>query len=333
MNVLVTGATGFLGKAACRRLMKMGYTVTGLGRNRMIGMELEREGIRFFQADLEDRGRIMEACSGQQLIVHCGALSSPWGPYDSFYRTNVLGTEHMIEGALRANVERFVHISTPSLYFHDEDRVNVREDQALPQKFMNHYTETKFIAEQRIDDAFARGLPVITLRPRALFGPEDNAIIPRLIEVNRRKFIPFMNPEVQIDLTYVENVVDAICLSLTSEQRTLGQKYNITNGEPISLVKVLQLLFERIGEPLRLKKMNEKLLFRVAHFLEWYSRTFQQGQEPTLTRYTVTVLAKTQTLNIEKARQELGYEPKISIEEGIELFAQWWKGQTDVRET
>lgn len=333
MNILVTGATGFLGKAACRRLIKMGHTVTGLGRNRAIGMELEKEGIRFFQADLEDRKRVMEACSGQQLIVHCGALSSPWGPYDSFYQANVLGTEHMIEGALRANVQRFVHISTPSLYFHNEDRVNVREDEALPQKFMNHYTETKCIAEQRIDDAFVRGLPVITLRPRALFGPEDNAIIPRLIEVNRRKFIPFMNPDVQIDLTYVDNVVDAICLSLTSEQRTLGQKYNITNGEPISLVKVLQLLFERIGEPLRLKKMNDKLLFRVAHLLEWYSRTFQQGQEPTLTRYTVTVLARTQTLNIEKARQELGYEPKISIEEGIELFAQWWKGQTDVRET
>lgn len=328
MKVLVTGGTGFLGRKLANRLKDLEYHVTVIGRNQNIGNELERNGIQFYQCDLTNRTQIIESCKGMDYVFHCGALSSPWGKYQDFFDANVLGTMNIIEGSKIHQVKRFIHVSTPSIYFTFDERIDVKENDPLPKQFANHYAYTKFLAEKVVDEAWNEGLPVITIRPRALFGPEDTTIIPRLIKVNREKFIPFIDKgEILLDLTYVENVVDALLLCMNSGQHTLGQKYNITNGETVRLKDVLNLVFKRIHEPLKTKRVNYQWIFQLAKLLEWLSVTFQNGKEPLLTRYTVSVIGKSQTLNIEKAKKELGYVPKISMEEGIIEFAKWWERQ------
>lgn len=328
MKVLVTGGTGFLGRKLANRLKDLENHVTVIGRNQNIGNELERNGIQFYQCDLTNRTQIIESCKGMDYVFHCGALSSPWGKYQDFFDANVLGTMNIIEGSKIHQVKRFIHVSTPSIYFTFDERIDVKENDPLPKQFANHYAYTKFLAEKVVDEAWNEGLPVITIRPRALFGPEDTTIIPRLIKVNREKFIPFIDKgEILLDLTYVENVVDALLLCMNSGQHTLGQKYNITNGETVRLKDVLNLVFKRIHEPLKTKRVNYQWMFQLAKLLEWLSVTFQNGKEPLLTRYTVSVIGKSQTLNIEKAKKELGYVPKISMEEGIIEFAKWWERQ------
>lgn len=325
MKILVTGATGFLGKTLVLRLLNLGHEVIGFGRNKQIGSQLETKGMRFISGDLTNEQTVIDVCEGIDVVFHCGALSSPWGRYEDFYEANVLGTKHVIKGCFTHHVKRLIHVSTPSLYFHYDNKENVKESDALPKQFVNHYAKTKYLAEKLIDEAFLQGLAVITIRPRAIFGPGDNAILPRLIQINQEKFIPLINGGNHVlDLTYVDNVVDALLLCMNSPNSTLGEKYNITNEEQWSLRNVLTETFDALHLPFRSKKVSYHLLFTLASCLEWISLRFQDGKEPFLTKYTVSVLSKSQTLCIEKAKRELGYTPKISVKEGIHYYAKWF---------
>lgn len=326
MKILVTGGTGFLGQKLALRLHKMGYDVTAIGRNQAIGKQLNKQGVRFISCSLEDEESVLALCHGQDYVIHSGALSSPWGKYDDFYNSNVIGTKNIIEGCRQANVKRLIHVSTPSLYFHYDERLDVKESDQLPETFVNHYAKTKYLAEREIDQAFRDGLPVVTIRPRAIFGPGDNAILPRLIKVCEKGMFPKIGDgSVEVDITYVENVVDALILCMNSGEHTLGQKYNITNGVRVNLYKMIEEVMGQLGKTYSYKDISLNKAFFIAKVLEHVSSIFLGGKEPILTRYTVSVLSKSQTLNIEKAKKELGYEPRVSIEEGIQHFVDWWK--------
>ncbi len=326
MNILVTGATGFLGQKLTIRLANMGYSVTGLGRNGKIGASLEKHGIKFISCSLEDRESILSLCRDKDYVFHSGALSSPWGKYKHFYEANVVGTQNVLDGSMKSGIKRFIHVSTPSLYFHYDERLDVKEHDTLPSTFVNHYAKTKFMAEQLVDAAYQNGLPTITIRPRALFGPGDNAILPRLIKVCEKGVFPRIGKEdVLVDITYVENVVDSLLLCMKADNTYLGEKYNITNGVRVNLYNVIEEIMGLLGKEFKYRNISFNKAFRLANALELISKTVLLGKEPVLTRYSVSVLSKSQTLNIDKAKQELGYSPSVSIEEGIRNFVDWWK--------
>ena len=329
-DVLVTGATGFLGQRLAQRLHAEGFRVTATGRNRMVGEQLARLGLLFIPADLADREAVVELCKGKALVFHSAALSSPWGKYHDFYQANVVGTKNVIEGCRAHDVSRLIHVSTPSVYFAYEDRLNIREDEPLPQRFVNHYAATKFLAEQEVERAVADGLPAVMIRPRALFGPGDTTILPRLIRANEKKFVPLINGgQALIDVTYVDNVVDSLLLAATAPESVVGRVYNITNGEPMRLLDLLTMLFARLAQPFRQKHISFAAAYRLAWLMEGMSRTIMRGREPVLTRYSVGVLAKSQTLDISRARSELGYDPRVSIKDGLDLFVDRWREQRD----
>lgn len=326
-KALVTGATGFLGGHVCLRLRDLGWQVTGIGRNTAEGEKLAAQGIHFIQADLRDEASVMQACAGQDAVFHCGALSSPWGAYGDFYDVNVSGTRHVTAGCLQHGVGRLVHISTPSLYFSlRHDRLNVREDDPLPAKPVNAYAATKLLAEQEVLRAFAAGLDGVILRPRAIFGPRDSALLPRLMRANEAGGIPFFGGgQALLDLTYVDNVVDAMLLAYDAPRETLGQTYNITNGEPSLLRDVFRELFALLDVPLKIRNVSYPVVYGAAAFMEAVYRLLPMLGEPPLTRYSVGVLARSQTLDITKAREKLGYAPRISLPEGLRRFAAWWR--------
>jgi len=325
-KVLVTGATGFLGGHLTQRLNALGYDVYAVGRNLEQGVELSKQGIRFIPASFEDRNAMLKACKDKDYVFHCGALSSNWGKHSDYYNSNVVGTKNIIEGCEQNNVKRLIHVSTPSIYFCFNEGLNVTEDTAFPRKMVNDYALTKYLGEQEIDKAFTKGLPVITIRPRAIFGEGDNALMPRLIRVNQTGGIPLFNGgRCIIDITYVENVVDSLLLCMNTGCENLGQKYNITNGEPMALIEILDKVFKGLGVPFNKRNLPYVPLLRLAGVLEWTHRYFLKYKEPVLTKYSVSVLAKSQTLNIDKAKKELGYIPSVSVEEGIERYINWYK--------
>jgi 2-alkyl-3-oxoalkanoate reductase len=326
MRVLVTGATGFLGGALARRLKARGDNVTVMGRSPARLAELAQEGMRPLQGDLADAGFIRAACQGQEVVFHAGALSSAWGPAQAFYRSNVLGTRSVIAGCADAGVQRLVYVSTPSIYFRFESRLDVAEDAPLPHRPANAYARTKLLAEAEIDQAFAHGLPVITIRPRAIFGVGDNAILPRLVTRLQEGRLRVIGDGRNItDLTYVENVVDALLLCAEATAACLGRKYNITNGEPLPLWGLVQKLCAALGLAYPRRKISYPAAMALASTLEVVHRCLPGQPEPLLTRYMVGVLAKSTTLDIRAARRDLGYAPRVSVEEGFERFVHAWR--------
>jgi nucleoside-diphosphate-sugar epimerase len=326
VKTLVTGATGFLGKQLAFRLRDLGYEVTAFGRNLAIGRELTANNIRFIAGDLRDREGIISACESQDYVFHCGALSAPWGKERDFEDINVLGTKHIIQGCQTHQIKRLIYVSTSAVYFDYHDRLNISETTQFPPP-VNAYAKSKQLAELEIVTAHQAGVPVISIRPRGIFGAGDTAILPRLMRANQRLGIPFIDGgQATIDITYIDNVIDALLLCQQAPAHLLGRVFNITNDEPIAVSLLLTKLFTKLEEPCHIRPISRRTANGVATLLESIANTLLWGREPILTRYTVGLLAYSQTLNITAAKTELGYHPRVSIDDGLDAFAKWYRG-------
>jgi len=314
----VTGATGFLGGRTVEMLLDAGHSVVAYGRNLGAGERLSGLGADFIRGDLSDATSLTRAIPKEAIIIHCAALSSPWGTRSEFEQANVIGTRNVARAALEKGCPRFVHISTPSLYVEKRSKEMIRESDPLPKSMINLYAETKLKAEHEIDRAVADGLSAVTLRPQGIFGPRDQTILPRLVRVAQKGFIPVIGDErVRIDLTYVDNAVQAILAAVEAPESVVGKKYNVTNGEPVEQTATLKFLLQKLGFSVREKKIPLATAWSIAIALEGVYRAFPLRGEPMLTRYSVCTLAFTRTLSVENARRDLGYNPRISVEEGL----------------
>lgn len=329
-RVLVTGATGGFGRASVKRFLEAGWTVTALGRNRAVGAALEAMGAHFKCIDLlklsadgwDDLAR------GQDVVVHCAALSSPWGVYDDFYQANVWVTECLTQAAVRMKLPRLVHISTPSQYFDFSHRINVPEDAVLPEP-VNAYAATKRLAEAHVQAAAAQGVRCVMLRPRAIIGEHDAVFAPRLIRAYRKGRFPLISGgQSLVDLTYMDNAVQAVWLAATQPldfSDKTAKVYNISNGEPMPIKNAVTLFFNAMNWPVRFFSLPWWLVKPVVYMMQSIGKL--TGREPVLTPHSVSILAFSQTLDIRRARAELGYQPSVSVKEGFERYAKWYAEQ------
>lgn len=325
MKTLVTGATGFLGGALTRRLHHMGWDVTALGRNPAKLNQLEDDGVRIISADISKKDEVTASFSDVELVFHCAAFPSPWGGFEKFYQANVIGTRNIVQACLEKNVKRLVYVSTPSLYFDYDSRMDVKENDPLPEPISN-YAHTKLLAEEEIDKGSAQGLAVVSIRPRAIFGEGDTVIFPRLLSRLKSGRLPILGDgENIVDLTYIQNVVDALLLCAESPASTLGKTYNISNGEPVKIWKLVNRICDELHLPHPKRKISKPTAHTAASIIEFFYSLIPYAPEPPLTRVSVSMLANNTTLDISAAKAELGYQPKVSVEEGVQRFLKWWK--------
>lgn len=330
MKLVITGGTGFLGRHLVWRAAAEGADVLFTGRNAQTAAEvmlLAPAPVRWqalAHGEVGAETALAEVCRNADAIVHCAALSSPWGRYGDFHRANVTSTAEVISASRACGVPRLIHISTPSLYFAFADQINIREDADLPEP-ANDYARTKRAAETLVRQA---GLPeVAILRPRALFGPWDQTLMPRILRVMRRGAVPVMRGgSIKLDLTYIDNAVEAIWLALTKPLPRPINIYNVSNGEPRELLDLLKRMAHEFGLPLRTRKLPWPLVEVVARGLEITAR-LGGGKEPPLTRYSAGVLAFSQTMDLSALCNELGWQALVSIDEGIRRHAAWWRRQ------
>lgn len=330
MKVLVTGATGFLGKYVVEELHEHGYEVIAVGRNEVAGEALVREGVHFVKADFtryeELEAAFLATGVTPDFVVHAGALSTVWGRWQDFYASNVKATEYVLRLCHKYGVKRLVYISSPSIYACGKDQVDLKE--YTPEKNeLNYYIRSKLMAERRVKHYREKcgkdksAVETVVLRPRGLIGIGDTSVIPRVLRISQKVGVPLIHGGKQlVDLTCVENVALAIRLALESPLAA-GQTYNITNGEPRAFKAILDEFLKEMGIRPRYLKVNAVLLKGLAVFLEKSYRLLKIYQEPMFTLYSYYLLRYSQTLNIDKAREELGYSPKISLSEGIAKYA------------
>ncbi|SNS53796.1 Nucleoside-diphosphate-sugar epimerase [Noviherbaspirillum humi] len=328
MRILVTGATGGLGRNATQYLLSQGVDVIATGRNVAIGQELSDRGARFVGIDLArpDPKLLASMVDQADAVWHCAAFSAPWGAPGAFDDCNVKATANLLDAAGQAGIARFVHVSTPAIYFDFTHRYDVPES-FRARTPVNHYARSKAAAEDKVNEASASypAMHTSIIRPRAIFGPHDQVLVPRLSRVIRanggRLTLP-RGGRTMLDLTYVDNVVHAMWLATTNKNMPSGLAFNITNNEPVHIADMLEKLFVcGMKTRLSIQSLPYSLLAAAASLLEGMSAF--SGREPPLTKYSVGVLAFDMTLSLKRAIDVLGYSPKISLDEGIERTAHW----------
>ncbi|CAJ0813307.1 2-alkyl-3-oxoalkanoate reductase [Ralstonia wenshanensis] len=334
MTTLVTGATGGLGRNAVDALLAQGARVRATGRDAAQREAFAARGAEYVPADLAQLtpATLDALLDGVDTVWHCAALSSPWGAYEDFYAANVRATAALAEGAVKRGVRRFVHISTPSIYFDYQHHADLPESYR-PARFPNHYAATKMLAEAAIQQQATtqHRTHFVILRPRGLFGPHDRVVLPRILHLLelRGGVLPLpRGGAARMDLTYLENVVHAMQCATTADVPS-GAAYNITNHAPATLRDLLdQLLGQQLGLRYRIRAVPYPAMALAARVMEAGSALTRR--EPLLTRYSAAALHYDMTLANDRARIELGYVPPIDMAEGIRRTAHWLREHGNV---
>jgi len=327
MNILVTGGTGFLGGHLARRLHELGHRVTALGRRADPGLPT---GMEFSQADLGDRDAIVEACRGRDAVFHAGALTGIWGDREVFHRTNVTGTDHIIEGCLKHGVSKLIYTSSPSVVYAGGDLENADESLPYAGRFLCDYPRTKAIAEKRVLEANGQdGLQTVALRPHLIWGPGDPHLVPRILERARQgRLVQVGDGKNRVDLIYIDNAVAGHLRALDAlmaERPIAGRAYFLSDGRPVVLWEWIHKLLAAMDVPPVTRSISHRTGLRLGALLESVHRMFGLRGEPRMTRFLASQLATSHYFDISRAREELGYEPVVTPEEGFERLIKWLK--------
>jgi nucleoside-diphosphate-sugar epimerase len=331
-RVVVTGATGGLGRNAVEYLRGLGVQVRATGRDAPVGRRLEQLGAEFVPLDLARAApeAVAQLLHGADTLWHCAALSSAWGNASAFAAANVRATEVLACAAVAQGVARVVHISSPSVYFRFCHAHALTESAVhAPGPFATHYARSKAESEQvlwaAIESVQDGATHAVCLRPRGIFGPHDRLLMPRIraLILAHNGVLPLpRGGEAVLDVTYVTNVVRAMWRASVAADLPPRATYNISNGEPARLAAVLRELFvSRLRLPLRIRALPYRVLDAAAVAMEAVATL--TGREPAMTRYSVGALNFDMTLDLTRSRAELGYEPSVGLDEGISRTATW----------
>lgn len=322
-NVLVTGGGGFLGKAVVKRLIKRGDAVTSFCRQSY--PELESMGVIQVQGDICDPEAVTNACSGMDIVFHVAAKPGVWGNYSDYFNTNVAGTENVIQAGRKHQVPILVHTSSPSVIFDGTDMEGVNESVPYPEKHHTHYTKTKAMAEKKVVAASSESLKTIILRPHLIWGPEDNHLVPRII-ARAKKLVKVGNRDNLVDTIYIDNAADAHILAadnLEANPGLSGNIYFISQDEPIPVWEMINRILNAAGLDPITRSLPHRLMWCIGAMLEFIYMVCGIKSEPKMTRFVANELATAHWFDISAAKRDLGYRPKVSIEEGMSRLEEW----------
>jgi nucleoside-diphosphate-sugar epimerase len=330
MRVLVTGASGFLGRYLVEQLVQRGDQVRAFVRRP--SAELEQPGVELVIGDIRDASAVAKACRDQQVVYHTAAISGIWGNWRDYYKTNTLGTEHVLDGCRQQGVRRLVYTSSPSVTFSGDAQCGVDEREPYAGRWLCHYPHSKALAEQAVLRANGRdGLMACALRPHLIWGPRDPHLLPRLVARARAGQLRQVGDGKNlIDMTYVTNAAQAHLAAADALQPgspVCGRAYFLSQGEPVNCWGWIHELLGLAGLPPVRRRISTSAAWRLGAVMEAIHRTLGIRAEPRMTRFLAAQLGRSHYFDISAARRDLGYEPAISAAEGMRRLANWWANQ------
>ena len=319
MKALVTGGGGFLGKAIVGRLLERGDSVRSLARGDY--PELTALGVETLRGDLADRDVVMRALEGRDIVFHVAGKVSMWGRYEDYRLTNLVGTDNVIAACRRHAVARLVYTSTPSVVHTGGDIEGADESLPYAKRFEGPYPETKAEAERHVLAANDDQLATVAIRPHLIWGPGDNQLMPRLLARARSGRMRYVGREDKlIDTLYVDNAADAHIAAgdrLAPGAACAGKAYFVSQGDPWPASKITNALLAAAGIPPVTRRLPVWFAYAIGSLAEATYRLLRIESEPPVTRFVVQQMAAANWYNISAARRDLGYEPRVSIEEGL----------------
>jgi nucleoside-diphosphate-sugar epimerase len=328
VRYLITGATGFVGSHLAEACVARGHAVSTLARTGSDTALLERLGVTIHRGDLTDGDAVRQALEGAEVVVHAAAKVGDWGPVGDYRAVNVEALRGLLEACVRRSLARLVHISSLGVYA-ARHHYGTDETEPLPDQHVDGYTQTKVEAERLVMQYQRdRQLPVVVLRPGFIYGPRDRTVLPKLIDtLRKRKFRWLGGGKKALNSIYVGNLVDAIFLAVEKPQ-AVGQTYNLTDGEVVSKRRFIEALIQGLELP---KPKALGLPLWLARLLAWnmerQARRSGAPQAPRLTQARLKFLGLNLDFSIAKAKRELGYQPRVSFDQGIKQTVEWYKGK------
>lgn len=323
MRALVTGANGFTGSYVARLLVERGHDVRALVRESADLKPLNDLSLEITFADLAADLPLDEAVQGIDVVFHIAAAYRAENiPRRVFWDVNFHGTRRLLEAAKRNGVRRFVHCSTVGV---QGDIENPPATEDAPFRPGDHYQESKRDAEVLALEFFRRqGLPGSVVRPTGIYGPGDTRFLKLFKMIDSRRFRMIGSGEVLYHLTYVEDLAAGIILA-AEKDAALNEVFTLGGNEYVTLNQLVAMIADILGKPLRRGKIPVWPVWLAGAACEALCRPF--GISPPIYRRRVDFFTKTRAFDISKAKRLLGFEPRVSLDEGLRRTASWYREQ------
>ncbi|ROS28236.1 NAD(P)-dependent oxidoreductase [Cellulomonas sp. PhB150] len=316
-TVLVTGASGMLGGAVAARLVADGWDVRTLQR-RPSGVAGAHDEL----GSVTDAEAVARAVTGAEAVVHLAAKVDIVGPEDEYRMINVEGTRTVLDAARAAGVARVVYVSSPSVAHTGASLVGAGAGPAEPAHARGPYARTKAAAEQLALAADQPGFRVVAVRPHVVWGPGDTQLVGRIVDRARAGRLPILGTGAPlIDTTYVDNAVDALVAALVAPADSYGQAYVVTNGEPRPVRELIDAICAASGVPVPRRRVPAALARAAGAGLDAAWAHLPLPGEPPLTRFVAEQLSTAHWFDQRRTREALGWEPRVSVDEGIARLA------------
>jgi nucleoside-diphosphate-sugar epimerase len=315
-TAFLTGGSGFIGGRLIKRLREAGWSVKALARSPSSAEKVRTSGAEAVEGDLEDAKALRLGVEGCSHAFHAAAHLGEWGSREDFERVNVGGTQNVLNACREAGVGRFVHVGTEASLIAGQPLVNADETAPLRPDSKALYCATKAMAEQAVRAANGDGLETVVVRPRLVWGRGDTTIMPSLVKaIEAGRFAWIGGGRHRTSTTHVENTVHGLMLG--AEKGKPGGVYFVTDGEPLVFRDFITELVATQGVEAPDRNMPAPLAGAAAVVSEGIWRALRLKGTPPVTRLAVWLSSQECTIDISHARAELGYEPVLTIADGM----------------
>jgi nucleoside-diphosphate-sugar epimerase len=325
MNILVTGGTGFTGRHLVSRLLSEGHRVTVLDVGQTpVARELECAGARLVRGSVTDAATVDHATAGQDLVYHlASAFRDVFASNDVYRDVDVEGTRRVLDASFRAGARRVVHVSTQGVHGSIRNTPG-DEDSAIAPR--DSYCEAKYLAERVCREFIDRGEDVVIVRPTSIYGPGDTHGWLKLFRmVQKGRFLMIGDGRTLNHTVFVENVVDCLQLAAAAPHAR-GRTYLVGDDEATTLDRLVRLIAETLDVDLRMLRFpSYRLAWLGAAGVEFACKPI--GVSPPIFRRRLSWFRTNRAFRIDRARRELGYEPRVGLREGLARTAAWYREQ------
>lgn len=315
-TAFVTGGSGFIGGKLVGRLVAEGRPVRALARSDAAAERVAGLGAEPVRGELGDRASLTAGATGCGVAFHLAAHLGEWGAWEDFERGNVEGTRNALAACAEAGVRRFVHCGTEAALMAGEPLVHVDETAPLRPDSRAPYPATKARAERAVREANREGFETVVLRPRFVWGKGDTTLLPEMVAtVESGRFAWVGGGRNVTETTHVDNVVEGLVLA--AEKGRAGEAYFVTDGEPVVFREFVTKLLRSQGVEPPDRSLPAWTAAPMARICETAWKFLPLPGEPPMTTFRAWLLTQECTIEISKARAELGYEPVVSHEQGL----------------
>lgn len=317
MKLFVTGASGFVGGAVVESAIARGDVVVAMSRSERSDEKIKALGAEPVRSSLDEISS--EHMAGCDAVVHAAAYVEEWGQREDYWKANVTGTGNVLSAARGAGVKRFVHIGTEAALFRGQAMRNIDESYPYPKSTPFLYSETKMEAEKLVLAANETGFETVVLRPRLIWGPKDQSVLPAVLDmIERGRFVWIHKGRAMTSMTHIYNLRHAVFLALDTEKNIGGEVFFVTDDEVHTFKVFLGELLKTQGVVRQFGSIPGWLARGLAFCVEVPWRMLGIQTAPPMTRFGVNIFSQECTLDIGKIKRVLGYKPVIGVEAGLQ---------------